>query len=140
MKSRFAGVFAAVLFSIAGTAAFAQSTPTPAPTTAPVVLPTVPPNTNPVVQSIINAVIGTVAGQVKSSYGWEPNRARGVVTFYKRFDMQVRFANGTYRSVHLHQGTVINPRGYSIKEGDRVDIQGQGNSDGTLNANQITLQ
>ncbi|GAC1388721.1 MAG: hypothetical protein NVSMB31_03280 [Vulcanimicrobiaceae bacterium] len=99
-----------------------------------------PPGTNPMVQSIINAVIGSVAGRVKADYGWEPNRARGVVTFFKRFDMQVRFSNGSYRTVHLHQGTVINPRGTSIKEGDRVDVQGQQVSDGSLNADQITLQ
>lgn len=134
MKSRFVGIFAAVLFSIGATAAFAQNA-TPAPTATPVAIPTMPPSTNPIVQSIINSI----AGQVKAGFGWEANRARGQVTYFKRFEMQVRFTNGQYRTIHLHQGTVINPRGASIHEGDRVDVQGTGNSDGSLNANQITL-
>ena len=133
MKSRFVGIFAAVLLSLGASAAFAQSTPTPSP--APVALPTMPPNTNPIVQTVINAI----AGRVKADYGWDANRARGTVTYFRRFDMQVRFASGQYRTIHLHQGTVINPRGTTIHEGDRVDIAGQGNSDGSLNANTITL-
>lgn len=136
MKSRFVGLFAAILFSAGAAGAFAQNAvSTPAPAPSPVAIPTMPPNTNPIVQSIINSI----AGRVKADYGWEPNRARGVVTFFKRYEMQVRFANGQYRTIHLHQGTVINPRGASIHEGDRVDVQGQGNSDGSLNANQITM-
>jgi len=80
-----------------------------------------------------------LAQRVKADYGWEPNRARGVVTYFRHYDMQIRFANGTYRNVHLHQGTVINPRGAPINVGNRVDIQGQMNGDGSLNANVVTL-
>ena len=132
MKSRFVGVLAAILLSVGASAAFAQSSPAPSPT--PIALPTVPPHTDPIVQTIINAV----AGQVKADMGWSDNRARGQVTYFHRFDMQLRFANGTYRTVHLHQGTVINPRGYSIQDGDHLDIQGPMNSDGSINANVIT--
>lgn len=138
MKSRFVGLCAAVLFLVAASAAFAQSTP--APSSTPVALPTMPPNTNPVIQSIINAAIGSVASSVKAGYGWEPNRAIGTVSYFRRFDMQVKFANGQYRSIHLHQGTVINPRGTSIQEGQHVDVRGQGNSDGSLNADSIIVQ
>ena len=138
MKTRFVGLCAAVLFAVAASAALAQSTP--APSATPVALPTMPPNTSPIIQSIINAAIGSVASQVKGSYGWEPNRAIGTVTFFKRFDMQVKFANGQYRTIHLHQGTVINPRGTSIQAGQRVDVRGQGVSDGALNADSIIVQ
>lgn len=132
MRSRFFGAAAAILFALAGATALAD-TPAPAPT--PIALPSVPPNVNPILQTVINAL----AGRIKADYGWEPNRARGVVTFFRRYDMQVRFANGTYRDVHLHQGTVINPRGATLNIGDRVDVQGQMNTDGSLNANAITL-
>lgn len=137
MKTRFVGLCAAVLFSVAATAALAQSTP--APSSTPVALPTVPPSTNPMIQSIINAAIGSVASSVKAGYGWEQNRAIGTVTFFKRFDMQVRFANGQYRTVHLHQGTVINPRGTSIQAGQNIDVRGQGVADGSLNADSIIV-
>ena len=130
MKSRFFATAAAVLFLLAGPLASAQTAPA-----TPVALPTVPPTVNPIVQSVIDAL----AQRVKADYGWEPNRARGVVTYFRRYDMQIRFANGTYRNVHLHQGTVINPRGASIEVGNRVDIQGQMNGDGSLNANVVTL-
>jgi len=132
MKSRFFGAAAAVLFALGGALASAQ-TATPAP--APVAVPTMPPGINPVLQTVINAL----ATRVKADFGWEPNRARGVVTYFRRYDMQIRFANGTYRDVHLHQGTVINPRGASIQAGSRVDVQGQMNGDGSLNANVINL-
>jgi len=131
MKSRFFCAAAAVLFALASARAIAQTAPAPTP----VALPTISPGVNPILQSVINAV----AGRVKADYGWDPNRARGVVTFFRHFDMQMRFANGTYRDVHLHQGTVINPRGTTIDIGSRVDVQGQMNTDGSLNANVITL-
>ena len=132
MKSRFLAAAAAVLFALSGAIASAQTAPAPTP----VALPTVPPGMNPLLQAAINAL----ASRVKADFGWEPNRARGVVTFFRRDDMQVRFANGTYRDVHLHQGTIINPRGATIEVGNRVDVQGQMNGDGSLNANSITLQ
>lgn len=132
MNSRFVGLCAAVLLLAATPASFAQSTPAPSPA----VLPTIPPNTNPIVQSIINSV----ASQVKANFGWEQNRAIGQVTFFHRFDMQVKFGNGQYRTIHLHQGTVINPRGASIGEGQHVDVKGQGQSDGSLNADSIVVQ
>ncbi|GAC1498082.1 MAG: hypothetical protein NVS1B14_00900 [Vulcanimicrobiaceae bacterium] len=135
MKLRAIGLLAA-LFSLGSVAAFAQGSPAPAPTASPAALPTIPPKTDPWVQILINAA----AGQVKSAYGWDANRADGVVTYYRRYDLQMRFANGTYRTVHLHRGTVINPRGASIHEGQRIDVQGQGLSDGSLNANVITMR
>ncbi|GAC1652109.1 MAG: hypothetical protein NVS9B12_01150 [Vulcanimicrobiaceae bacterium] len=95
-----------------------------------------PPSTNPIVQSIINSV----ANQVKANFGWEQNRAIGQVTYFRRFDMQVKFGTGQYRTIHLHQGTVINPRGTTIREGQRVDVRGQGGSDGSLNADTILVQ
>ncbi|MBV9973606.1 MAG: hypothetical protein JO135_09765 [Candidatus Eremiobacteraeota bacterium] len=132
MKSRFLAAAAAVLFSLGGAALASAQTATPAPSA----LPTIPPGMNPILQAAINAL----ASRVKADFGWEPNRARGVVTYFRRFDMQVRFANGTYRDVHLHQGTIINPRGATIEAGSRVDVKGQMNADGSLNANVITLQ
>ncbi len=138
MRSRFVGILALVLFSVSGLAALAQTAPpnqttSPAQTAAP--LPTMPPNTNPIVQAVINAL----AGQVKAQFGWEPNRARGVVTYFRRFEMQMKFSNNTYRSIHLHPGTVINPRGWTIQEGQHVDVQGPQAADGSLYANVITV-
>jgi len=39
----------------------------------------------------------------------------------------------------LHQGTVINPRGATIANGQRVNVRGLAQSDGSLNADEITI-
>ncbi|MBV8246327.1 MAG: hypothetical protein JOZ38_10430 [Candidatus Eremiobacteraeota bacterium] len=133
MKSRFVGLLAAVLFTAGPAAVFAQAAPA---TPVPAAVPTVPPNAGPVVNTIIDAVVD----QVKSDMGWNDNHAIGTVTYFRRFEMQVRFPNGTYREVHLHQGTVINPRGATIAIGNRVDVRGTSNADGSINAGLITIR
>jgi hypothetical protein len=103
------------------------ATPSPAPT--------VPPGT---AQALGN-MLQKAAGDVTAPLGVDPNHVRGTVTFYKRFAMQLRMPLETYKDVHLHQGTVINPRGSSIHEGDFVDVKGHANSDGSLDADEITI-
>lgn len=133
MKTRFVAAFAAVLFTLAGGAlALAQSTPLPA-TPAPNPVPSVPAG---IEQDAINA-LGNV---VKSVFGWSDTESLGTVTFYRGYDMQVRLQLDRYRQIHLHRGTVINPRGYTIKEGDTVDVRGRPNSDGSLNADTIVVR
>ena len=79
-------------------------------------------------------------GYLKRQRDVNANGARGVVTYYHRFDLQVRTGSNSYRAIHLHQGTVINPRGISLTNGMNVDVSGQAQSDGSLNADQITVQ
>ena len=136
MKTRFVAAFAAVLFALAsGAAAFAQSTPAPAPakTPAPNPLPSVPSGLE---QDAINA-LGNV---VKSAFGWSDTESYGTVTYYRGYDMQVRLQLDRYREIRLHRGTVINPRGYTIKSGDTVDVRGTPNQDGSLTANMIVVK
>ena len=118
---------------VAGGNAFAD--PQPAPT--PIVLPTLPANAqlNPYAKAAIDLVTG-VARQALQNNG---NRAEGEVTYFKRFEMQVRTSPNGYRSVHLHQGTRIDPRGATLQPGDRVSIGGSGQSDGSLDADAITI-
>ncbi|MDQ2681726.1 MAG: hypothetical protein M3Y21_12025, partial [Candidatus Eremiobacteraeota bacterium] len=120
MKPRFVAALAAILFLGSLTVVSAQSAPapTPAPTTTPTSpYPSIPGNTTTIIRDVIDSVVN---GIVKPSYGWSPDRAHGSVTFYRRFDMQVRMQLNKYRDVHLHQGTVINPRGWSIQPGQTV--------------------
>lgn len=136
MKTRFVAVFAAVLFACAsGAAAFAQSAPTapPAKTPAPNPVPSVPSGLE---QDAINA-LGNV---VKSAFGWSDTESYGTVTFYRGYDMQLRMQLDRYREIRLHRGTVINPRGYTIKSGDTVDVRGTPNQDGSLTANMIVVR
>jgi hypothetical protein len=100
----------------------------------PPALPSIPPQVlnNPIVQSVLNAV-GNVLLQTTNG-----NTAHGKVTFFRRFDMQVETAPNVFRDVHLHQGTVINPRGASIVPGMTVDVSGSVQSDHSLNADTIT--
>jgi hypothetical protein len=136
MKTRFVAGFAAALFTLAGGAcALAQPTPVPASsaTPAPNPVPSLPAG---IEQDAINA-LGNV---VKSVFGWSDTESLGTVTYYRGYDMQVRLQLDRYRQIRLHKGTVINPRGYTIKNGDTVDVRGRPNSDGSLNADMIVVK
>jgi hypothetical protein len=100
----------------------------------PVAIPSIPPQiqNNPIVQSVLNAV-GNILLQTTNG-----NTAHGKVKYFRRFDMQVETAPNVYRDVHLHQGTVINPRGATIEPGMTVDVNGSVQSDHSLNADTIT--
>lgn len=89
---------------------------------------------NPILQSIINSVGGALLQTTNGP------TAHGRVSYFKRYDLQVQTAPNVYRQVHLHQGTVINPRGADIKPGATVDVSGDTQSDGSLNANTINVQ
>jgi hypothetical protein len=130
MKLRVAAL-AAILFASGAAAVMAQ---TPQPTPTPVVVPSLPPT-----GQIINDVIQAVTNQVTSSYGWNPNRVHGTVTYFRRYDMQVQMQLDKFRNVHLHQGTVINPRGATPSQGQVVDVVGHPDPDGTLEADVITV-
>lgn len=137
MKTRFFAAFAAVLFAgAAGSLAAAQSavpTPAPARTASPNPIPSVPAG---IEQDAINAI----GNLVKSAFGWNDSESLGTVVFFKGYEMQVRQQLNRYREIHLHKGTVINPRGWSIVPGNVVDVKGRPNSDGSLNADMIVVQ
>jgi hypothetical protein len=136
MKTRFVAAAAGVLFALAsGTCAFAQPTPPPAPTATPAPNP-VPSLPSGLEQDAINAL----GNAVKSVFGWSDTESLGTVTYYRGYDMQVRLQLDRYREIHLHKGTVINPRGYTIKSGDTVDVRGRPNQDGSLNADMIVVK
>jgi hypothetical protein len=117
--------------------AVAQADPQPVPPPAPVVIPTLPPDgkLNPWTRTAIDAVMGTVRATE-----WKlANQSRGEVTYFKKFEMQVKLGADRYRAVHLHQGTVINPRGATLQPGQQVEVGGTAQADGSLNANVITV-
>jgi len=134
MFTRFVAVLTLALsFGVA--AASAQTYPAPAPT--PVNLPTLPPDVrvDPITRAAIDLGIQIIRYQQ-----WKmSNQAVGDVTYFKRFEMQVKTGRDSYRNVHLHQGTVINPRGVSIELGQRVEVGGDVQPDGSLSANVITI-
>lgn len=63
----------------------------------------------------------------------------GVVTYFNRFDLRVRIG-GRDRYVRLHQGTIINPTGISLRPGMVVDVSGTRDRNGTLDAYRIDVQ
>jgi hypothetical protein len=133
MNARSAAVLAAILFaSSASGLALAQQAPAPAPTASANSAPSLPPG---LAQDAINAV----GNLVKGVFGWNDNESIGAVTFYRGYDLQVHQQLNRYRDIHLHKGTVINPRGWTLRPGDQIDIRGHGNSDGSLNADIITV-
>jgi hypothetical protein len=137
MISRFV-TLAAVALCIGGASVATTADPqTPAPTPTPIDLPTLPPSTQ--INPYVKLGIDIVTGIVKQRLAINPNASSGQVTYFKRFEMQVRTGANSYRSVHLHQGTVINPRGASIQTGQRVEIAGLAQNDGSLNADTITI-
>ena len=142
---RLAGALAGVLFSLAAVcvapvaAATAPASPSatasPAPGPTPSAIPTLPP-----ASGIINDVIDALSNLIKPVLGWDPNSVAGTVTYFRRFDMQVRMPLYRYRQVYLHQGTIINPRGWTIKPGQTVYVSGRGQPDGSLDADVITVK
>lgn len=119
--------------------AVAQLEPTPVPTPSPIVVPTLPPQTDAMTQAIIRAAAGIINGAVNRSRLDYANNTHGTVSYFKHFDMQVQTGTNSYRSVRLHQGTVINPRGATPAAGTIVDVSGRGASDGAIEADTITV-
>ncbi|HTV75315.1 MAG TPA: hypothetical protein VME66_16600 [Candidatus Acidoferrales bacterium] len=128
MKARLI-LFTAALLAI-GTSFPAAADPSP-----PAQLPAIPPSVldNPYVQSVINALRGVL----QTTNG---NAAFGRVTYFKHFEMQVQTAPSVYREIHLHQGTVINPRGATLSPGMTVSVHGAAQGDGSLNADEIDVR
>ena len=138
MRPSLIATSALVLALGATTLAGAQSSPTPVPAPTPIAVPTLPPNTPNA--GIIQTVIGIGQQILQRQQVNARNNARGTVSYFKRFDMQVQCGTNCYRSVHLHQGTVINPRGATPGVGTTVDVNGRANPDGTIEADTITVQ
>ena len=125
-----------VLALAATTFAGAQSTPPPVPTPIPVAtIP--PPGPN---DQIIRDVIGIGAQILQRNAINARNNARGTVSYFRRFDMQVQCGPNCYRNIRLHPGTIINPRGATPGVGTSVDVNGRADPDGTLEADNITVQ
>jgi hypothetical protein len=141
MNMRFAGgSLLALCLGVALLApARAQSTPTPVPTPSPIVVPTLPPQTDAATQAIIRAAAGVLTDVIARSRLNYANNTHGSVSYFKHFDMQVQTGTNSYRTVRLHQGTVINPRGATPAAGTTVDVSGRGASDGAIEADTITV-
>ena len=132
MNTRLAGL--ALVFSLAlGTSDFAD----PQPAATPIPLPTLPAtkSLDPVVQYGAQVLQVLIQRQNQNAQ----NNTRGTVTYFRRFDLQVQTGNNAFRTVHLHQGTEINPRGTTLQNGMTVQVNGQAQSDGSINANQINI-
>ena len=142
MNTRLVSGLAAALLALgSSTLAFADVSATVAATPAPTPPATAAPNPLPTLPgSIVNDAINALGGIVKAAYGWNDTESFGTVTYYRGYDMQLKMQLNRYRAIHLHRGTVINPRGYSIHEGDTVDVRGTPQSDGSLNADMIVVQ
>ncbi len=150
MSARFVACAATALFCASAMTALAAQTavpPTSSPTVAPatpqpsptpVNLPSLPPATH--VDPYTRAAIDLLTGVVNRAISNIGNTTSGQVTYFKRYDMQIQTGGNAYRSIRLHQGTVINPRGATITLGRQVDGSGIAQSDGTLEANVITLR
>jgi len=114
----------------------ALADPSPQPTAAAQAAPlSIPSNilNNPYLQGALNALGGLTQTTNGSS-------AFGKVTYFKHFELQLQTAPTVYRQIHLHQGTVINPRGSTIGDGMMLQVNGNAQSDGSLNADTITLR
>lgn len=128
---------ALLLVLAASSLAGAQSS-APAAVPTPIPVPTLPAGTpgSGTIQTIINLGQNILQHQQQLNR----NNVRGTVSYFKRFDMQVQCGTNCYRNVRLHQGTVINPRGGTPAAGALVDVNGRADANGTIEADQITIQ
>jgi hypothetical protein len=71
------------------------------------------------------------------SYAHQEDQIQGrVVSFDGQFALQVHDSRGYVDNVRLHQGTVINPTGLTLRPGMAVSIMGVGRG-GVFEANEI---
>jgi hypothetical protein len=131
-------VLAVAFASAAGSrGAFADPTPQPQATAPAPSVPSLPiPSAllnSPYVQGVLNAL----GGLTQTTTG---PTAVGKVTYFKQFELQLETAPNVYRKIHLHQGTVINPRGTTLQPGMSLSVNGSPQNDGSLNADTITLR
>jgi hypothetical protein len=121
-------VFALSLASAAGSqAAFADPTPVPSLPIPSALLK------SPYVQGVLSAL----GGLTQTTTG---PTAVGKVTYFKQFELQLKTAPNVYRTIHLHRGTVIDPRGTTLQPGMSLTVSGSPQSDGSLNADTIALR
>jgi hypothetical protein len=147
MNTRFVAAFVIALSvaaggaATAGTSAAPSSSPSPTASPGAAQLPASAPG-DKTLQQVLDAVNAIVKGEVNQGLAELTRRAnetRGEVSYFRRFEMQVRTGRNAYRDIHLHQGTIINPRGATIKPGDTVSVEGDPQTDGSLNANAVTI-
>ena len=137
MRSSLFAVSALVLALGATTFAGAQSGPPPAAVPTPIPAPTLPPSGPN--NAVLNTILGIGQQIIQRQMINARNNARGTVSYFKRFDMQLQCGTNCYRTIKLHQGTVINPRGATPGTGTWVDVNGRTDPDGTLEADNITI-
>jgi hypothetical protein len=75
-------------------------------------------------------------GYGNNAYGRGGGQVGGVVSSFSPFNLYLQ--NGTH--VELHQGTVINPTGATPQPGQRAQVFGHWNNDGSFAADQINLR
>jgi hypothetical protein len=108
------------------------------PEPSPIVVPTLPPPST--VDPRILRGAGTLIDNIlRTQRERAANTARGPVVYFRRYDLQLLVGKDTYRNVHLHPGTEIDPRGASIRDGLVVQVAGRGRPDGSLDADTITI-
>jgi len=75
----------------------------------------------------------------QNGYGNRPAEARGVVTSFNWYDLHIQSRNGRDEYIHLHQGTAINPRGTTLRDGMPVRAVGYIDGNGTFQANEVDV-
>jgi hypothetical protein len=137
MHPRFVAFAALSLLLGAASVAGPAAAQTPAPTPTPINLPTLPPDSKiaPYVQMGIDLLKGVINQQVQAN----ANQVSGRVQSFRPFELSVQTGRNSYRQVHLHRGTVINPTGESLEAGQHVSVVGIAQQDGSLNADTITI-
>ena len=70
-------------------------------------------------------------------YNSDHQNVDGVVVYFNRFALQLRIGPEQVISVRLHQGTIINPTGTTLRRGMRVNVRGFEDRYGVIDANRI---
>lgn len=69
-----------------------------------------------------------------------PGGITGIIVAARPYLVQIQTLGGRYVALKLHNGTLINPLGTTLRPGMRIAVRGEAQNDGSIYTDQIDLR